>query len=252
MASSLPSTLKEIFMATTTQTVRDIAMENPAAVRVFEKYGIDYCCGGRMPLAEACATRNLDLDEVIASLGSTTTAFAPGEKDWTKESLASLAAHIVNTHHAYVTREVPRLNELAGKVVSRHGDTREELSAIQMKLMELGEELIAHQGKEEVVLFPYIGKFERYASGNGTKPRSCFGTIDHPIKMMTQDHDYAGNLMAEIRALSQSYTPPEGACPTFRAFYAGLREFEQDLHQHIHLENNILFPRAIALEASVG
>ncbi len=239
-------------MTTTTQTVRDIATENPAAVRVFEKYGIDYCCGGRVPLAEACATKGLNLDDVIESLEAVTTPSPADEKDWAKDSLANLATYIVDTHHAYVTREVPRLNELAGKVVSRHGDTREEVPQIQSKLAELGEELIAHQGKEEVVLFPYIGKFERYASGDGAKPRSCFGTIDHPIKMMTQDHDYAGRLMAEIRELSKDYTPPAGACPTFRAFYAGLSEFEQDLHQHIHLENNILFPRAIALEASAA
>lgn len=235
---------------TTTQTVRDIATENPAAVRVFEKYGIDYCCGGRVPLAEACATKGLNADDVIASLEAATAPTTPGEKDWSTESLASLATHIVNAHHAYVTREVPRLNELAAKVVSRHGDTREELPAIQSKLAELGEELIAHQGKEEVVLFPYIGKFERYAAGNGPLPRNCFGSISHPIEMMTKDHDFAGELMAEIRNLSQDYTPPASACPTFRAFYAGLLEFEKDLHQHIHLENNILFPRALALEAS--
>jgi regulator of cell morphogenesis and NO signaling len=239
-------------MTTTTQTVRDIATENPAAVRVFEKYGIDYCCGGRVPLSEACATKGLNIDNVMASLEAATTPSASDEKDWAKESLANLATYIVNTHHAYVIREVPRLNELAEKVVSRHGDTREELPRIQSKLAELGEELIAHQGKEEVVLFPYISKFERYASGDGAKPRSCFGTIDHPITMMTQDHDHAGSLIAEIRELSQDYTPSDGACPTFRAFYAGLREFEQDLHQHIHLENNILFPRAIALEASAS
>ena len=203
-----------------------------------------------MPLAEACATKGLNADDVIASLEAAAAPSAPGGKNWAKESLASLSAYIVDTHHAYVTREVPRLNELAAKVVGRHGDTREELPAIQAKLAELGEELITHQGKEEVVLFPYIGKFERYASGGGVKPRSCFGTIDHPIKMMTQDHDYAGNLMAEIRGLSQDFAPPEGACPTFRAFYAGLHEFEQDLHQHIHLENNVLFPRALTLEAS--
>ena len=237
-------------MSTTTQTVRDIAMENPAAVRVFEKYGIDYCCGGRVPLAEACATRNLNVDEVIASLGTAATASTPGDRDWVKEALASLAAHIVDTHHAYVTREIPRLNELAAKVVNRHGDTREELPVIQSKLAELGEELISNQCKEEVVLFPYIGKLERYASGNGTQPRNCFGSITHPIEMMTRDHDIAGNLIGEIRKLSGDYAPPAGACPTFRAFYAGLLEFEQDLHQHIHLENNILFPRAIALEAS--
>lgn len=239
-------------MATTTQTVRDIATENPGAVRVFEKYGIDYCCGGRVPLADACAAKNLNVDDVIASLEGAVAPSSSGEKDWGKESLASLAAYIVDTHHAFVNREIPRLNGLAGKVVSRHGDTRQELAVIQSKLAELGEEMITHQGKEEIVLFPYIGKFERYASGSGVKPRSCFGTIDHPITMMTRDHDYAGNLIADIRRLSQDYTPPADACPTFRAFYAGLLEFEQDLHQHIHLENNILFPRALALEASTA
>lgn len=238
--------------ATTAQTVRDIATENPAAVRIFEKYGIEYCCGGRVPLADACAARGLNIDEVIASLDAETAPLTPGEKDWAEEPLASLAAHIVDAHHAYVSREVPRLNELAAKVVSRHGDTREELLAIQSKLAELGEELIAHQGKEEVVLFPYIGKLERFAAGNGAMPRNCFGSITHPIEMMTRDHDFAGNIMAEIRQLSRGYTPPAGACPTFLAFYEGLRQFEQDLHQHIHLENNILFPRAVELEASLS
>lgn len=239
-------------MTTTTQTVRDIATENPAAVRVFEKYGIDYCCGGRVPLAEACATKGLSVDEVIGSLEAVIAPLAPGEKDWTKEALASLTAHIVEVHHAYVTRETPRLNELAAKVVNRHGDTRAELAVIQAKLAELGEEMTTHQGKEEVVLFPYIGKLERYASGDGPLPRNCFGSITHPIEMMTKDHDIAGNLLGEIRKLSQDYTPPADACPTFRAFYAGLLEFEQDLHQHLHLENNILFPRAVALEASTA
>jgi regulator of cell morphogenesis and NO signaling len=239
-------------MTATTATIRDIATENPATVRVFEKYGIEYCCGGRVPLADACAAKGLNVDEVIASLEAAMAPLASGEKDWARESLASMAAHIVDTHHAYVSREVPRLNELAAKVVSRHGETREELPVIQSKLAELGEELIAHQGKEEVVLFPYIGKLEQFAAGNGAMPRNCFGSVTHPIEMMTRDHDFAGNLMAEIRQLSQDYTPPGGACPTFRAFYDGLREFEQDLHQHIYLENNILFPRAIELETSVS
>jgi regulator of cell morphogenesis and NO signaling len=239
-------------MTTISQTVRDIATENPATVRIFEKYGIDYCCGGRVPLAEACAAKGLNVDDVVASLQTAAVLPVSGERDWTNESLTILAAHIVDTHHAYVNREVPRLNELAAKVVSRHGDTRVELPEIQSKLAELGEELIAHQGKEEVVLFPYIGKFEQYAAGNGTKPRNCFGSIAHPIAMMTRDHDIAGNLMAEIRTLSQGYTTPVGACPTFHAFYTGLLEFEQDLHRHIHLENNILFPRAVALEVSAS
>lgn len=239
-------------MTATTQTVRDIALENPASVRVFEKFGIDYCCGGRMPLAEACANRNLNLDEVLASLeGAAGLAVAEGP-DWARASLARLAAHIVETHHAYVRQELPRLYELAAKVVRRHGDTREELPAIQAKLAELGAELIAHMGKEEVVLFPYIGGYEQYAAGKGPQPRNSFGSVSKPIAMMTQEHDLAGALMAQIRRLSGDYTPPEGACPTFRAFYAGLLEFEQDLHRHVHLENNILFPRAMALEAAAA
>ncbi len=235
-------------MATTTMTVREIAIENPAAVRIFEKYGIEYCCGGQVPLAEACAAKHLDVSEVMAALEATAALSMPQGKNWATESLAALSTHIVQTHHAYVTREVPRLNALAAKVVSRHGDTREELPKIQLKVSELGEELITHQGKEEVVLFPYIAKLEQFVSGAGTIPRNCFGTIANPIGMMTSDHDHAGNLMAELRTLSHDYTPPEGACPTFRAFYAGLKEFEQDLHRHVHLENNILFPRAIELE----
>lgn len=237
-------------MTVTTQTVRDIALENPASVRVFEKYGIDYCCGGRMPLTEACANRNLNLDEVLASLEGATGLPPSQAPDWSRVTLARLAAHIVETHHAYVRRELPRLDELAAKVVRRHGDTRQELPEIQRMVSELGEELTAHLGKEEIVLFPYIAKLERYSSGEGPQPRNCFGSVAHPISMMTQEHDLAGSLMAEIRKLSGDYAPPAGACPTYRAFYAGLLEFEQDLHQHIHLENNILFPRAIALEAA--
>ncbi|MFP5234512.1 MAG: iron-sulfur cluster repair di-iron protein [Acidobacteriota bacterium] len=239
-------------MATTTQTVRDIAIENPAAVRVFEKYGIEYCCGGKVPLSEACAARGVSVDEVIASLEEVSAPLVPGEKNWAKEPLADLAAYIVGKHHAYVNREMPRLNELAAKVVRRHGDTRAELPAIQAMVAELAEEMSAHQGKEEVVLFPYIGKLEQFAGGQGPMPRNCFGSITHPIEMMTKDHDLAGELMAEIRKLSHGYTVPEGACPTFRAFYTGLQEFEQDLHRHIALENNILFPRAIALEKSLA
>lgn len=237
-------------MTVTAQTVRDIALENPAAVRVFEKFGIDYCCGGRVPLAEACAAKSLSIDEVLASLEAVDRLPVPGAKDWSKESLAGLASHIVETHHAYVKKELPRLYELAAKVVNRHGDIKPELSEIQSKLAELGEELTQHLAKEEVVLFPYISKFERYVAEGGAKPHGCFGSVANPIAMMTQEHDAAGNLMAEIRTLSQDYTPPASACPTFRAFYAGLHDFEHDLHQHVHLENNILFPRAIAMEAS--
>jgi len=237
-------------MTVTTQTVREIALENPASIRVFEAFGIDYCCGGRKPLAEACEARNISMDAVIAALENGEAEGSVADEDWSAKSLASLAAHIVNSHHAYVRRELPRLVELADKVVKRHGDTKPELPQIQAKVVQIGEELIEHLAKEEVILFPYVTKLERAKEEGTAKPHGCFGTVASPIAMMTQEHEAAGALMAEIRSLSSDYAPPEGACPTFHAFYNGLREFEQDLHQHIHLENNVLFPRAIALEES--
>jgi regulator of cell morphogenesis and NO signaling len=234
-------------MTVTTQTVREIALENPASIRVFEAFGIDYCCGGRKPLAEACAAKNLSLETVVAALQENQAASLE-QQDWTVKSLSALVAHIVDVHHAYVRRELPRLAELAQKVVNRHGDTKPELPEIQARVAQITEELTEHLAKEEVVLFPYVAKLERAATGGTPKPQGCFGTVANPIRMMMQEHDAAGELLAEVRRLSNDFTPPVGACPTFHAFYRGLYEFEQDLHQHIHLENNILFPKAIALE----
>lgn len=231
-------------------TVREIALEQPASIRVFEQFGIDYCCGGRKPLAEACAARNVEVDIVIAALEAAECIQGLPADDWADKSLTRLSAHIVSTHHAYVKRELPRLAALAHKVVSRHGGTKPELPLIQSRLAQLDEELIQHLAKEERVLFPYVASLEQAIADGSAKPCGCFGSVADPIAMMSEEHDAAGTLLAEIRSLSHNFTTPEGACPTFHAFYDGLREFEQDLHQHIHLENNILFPRAIAMENS--
>jgi regulator of cell morphogenesis and NO signaling len=235
-------------MPTLTDTVREIALQQPSSIRVFEQFGIDYCCGGRKPLAEACAENNISMDSVIAAMEAASATPAELATDWTTASLQSLSGHIVTTHHSYVKRELPRLDDLAAKVVARHGDTRSELTAIQSALSQLNQELTQHLAKEEAVLFPYIVQLEVALATNGPSPHSCFGTVANPIAMMTAEHDAAGELLAAISKLSSRFTTPEGACPTFHAFYDGLKEFEQDLHQHIHLENNILFPRAIALE----
>jgi len=237
-------------MTATTQTVREIALEQPTAIRVFEQFGIDYCCGGRKPLAEACAAGNLKVDSVLAALEEAEKKRGIKVENWAEKSLTSLTLHIVAVHHAYVKRELPRLAQLAQKVVNRHGSTKTELLIIAGALMRLDEELTQHLAKEEAVLFPYIAVLEESISIGIPKPHSCFGTVANPISMMTQEHDAAGSLLSEIRRLSGNFTTPEDACPTFHAFYDGLREFEQDLHQHIHLENNILFPRAIELENS--
>ena len=239
-------------MTATTQTVREIALENPTSIRVFEKFGIDYCCGGRKPLTEACAVNNIDVNEVIAALEVAEGGAPAAGNDWARKSLAALSSHIVATHHEYVKTELPHLAQLAQKVVNRHGADRPEIPVIQAKLAEVSEELTQHLAKEEMILFPHIAKLERAIQDGSEKPQGCFGTVANPIAMMTQEHDAAGTLMAEIRTLSQNFTPPEGACPTFHAFYNGLHEFECDLHQHIHLENNILFPRAIELEKSAS
>jgi regulator of cell morphogenesis and NO signaling len=239
-------------MTAVTQTVREIALEQPTAIRVFERFGIDYCCGGRKPLAEACAAVNLEIDSVLAALEMAEKEPGVEVESWTEKSLESLSAHIVSKHHAYVKRELPRLAVLADKVVRHHGATKPELPAIAGRLTELDEELTDHLVKEETVLFPYIAGLERSVATGTPRPASCFGTVRNPILMMTQEHDAAGALIAEIRRLSGDFTTPEGACPTFHAFYDGLKEFEQDLHQHIHLENNVLFPRAIGLEVSAG
>lgn len=233
-----------------TQTVRDIALENPASIRVFEQFGIDYCCGGRKPLAEACAAKSLAVDDVIAALERAFAGSAPAANDWATKPLGTLAKHIVDTHHAYTRQELPRLAQLAARVVQRHGTDKPELLQIQSKLAEFTEDMLQHCAKEEVVLFPHITKLERAIADGSEKPHGCFGTVANPIAMMTKEHDSAGEIFADLRTLSKDYTPPAGACPTFHAFYDGLREYEQDLHQHIHLENNILFPRAVAMEAN--
>ena len=237
-------------MATATQTVREIALEHPTSIRVFEQYGIDYCCGGRKPLSEACAARSLEVDAVIAALETAAAGPVETAQDVTGKSLTGLCAHIVATHHEYVKRELPRLATLAEKVVNRHGENHPELPVIQATLARLTEELTQHLGKEEIVLFPYIARLERAMAEGAARPENCFGTVSNPIAMMTREHDDAGLLLQVIRNKSGEFTTPEGACPTYHAFYDGLREFELDLHQHIHLENNVLFPRAIELEAS--
>jgi regulator of cell morphogenesis and NO signaling len=240
---------KEINMNTTTQTVREIALEEPSSIRVFESFGIDYCCGGRKPLREACAASSVDVDAVIAALEAAASGPALSTEDWSLKTMEELVSHIVATHHAYVNRELPRLAVLAQKVVNRHGTTRAELVELQSVLATLDEDLTQHLAKEEAILFPYIVQLERSNTEGTPKPPACFGTVASPVAMMTAEHDAAGLLLAQIRRLSDNFTTPEGACPTFHAYYDGLKEFELDLHQHIHLENNILFPRAIKAES---
>lgn len=235
-------------MATPQTTVRDIAIEQPASIRVFERFGIDYCCGGRKPLAEACQERSIAPQAVLDAIQAAIAGGGEPARDWTQASLETICDHIVATHHAYVRAELPRLEALAQRVVSRHGNTHPELQEIQQLIGSLGEELLQHLSKEEMVLFPFITSLERNLANCGPRPLGCFGAVRNPIRMMIAEHDSAGDALDRMRALSGGFTPPEGACPTYRGFYQALSDFEKDLHQHVHLENNILFPRAIDLD----
>jgi regulator of cell morphogenesis and NO signaling len=239
-------------MTAAATTVRDIALEQPASIRVFEKFGIDYCCGGRKALAQACQERSLDLQTVLAAIESAAQGEDEPAQEWASASLEALCEHIVKTHHDYVRREIPRLWLLAQKVVARHGDTHPELVHIQQLIRGAGEDLIQHLGKEEQILFPSIVNMERNLTACGPRSLGCFGSVRNPIRVMMAEHDAAGDALAQIRRLSHDFTPPEGACPTYVGFYRALAEFEQDLHRHVHLENNILFPRAIEMDESCG
>jgi regulator of cell morphogenesis and NO signaling len=229
--------------------VRELAVEHPAATRILEAFGIDYCCGGGQSLEAACQAANLPVGQVVQSVESAITA-APQqpESSWNSVPLAALSDHIVSTHHAYVKSELPRLQRLIAKVVMAHGDRHPELADIQTVFHAAGRELTMHMMKEEQMLFPYIEALEAAGAEGRAVPPPRFGTVRNPVQMMMMEHDAAGEALRRIRVLSNDYTTPADACPSYQTLYRALAEFEADLHQHVHLENNILFPRAIEIE----
>ncbi|HKO97350.1 MAG TPA: iron-sulfur cluster repair di-iron protein [Pyrinomonadaceae bacterium] len=233
----------------TTKTVRELAVEIPGATRVFERLGIDYCCGGNRTLADACETAGTPLEDVQRSLEQTITSDPElQEENFQTITLEELINHIVGKHHCFTRLEIFRLNALLEKVCTVHGDNHPELFKINMLFRELGADLEAHMSKEERVLFPYVVKIEAAARQNLLLSRAPFGTVANPVRMMMMEHDRAGELLKEIRTLSANYTPPADGCISYETLYQALDALEKDLHQHIHLENNILFPRAVEME----
>jgi regulator of cell morphogenesis and NO signaling len=232
---------------TTERTVRELALEYPALTRVFEKLGIDYCCGGGKSLEEACHAAHVDPDQVMRSLDASNGA-ERNERDWQGEPLADLIAHIKATHHKYTREEIARLGPLFDKVCSAHGKNHAELDAMRDTFCGLAEELATHLMKEEMMLFPYIVRMEEAAIEKSPVAPSPFGSVQNPVSMMMHEHDAAGNALRSLRQASNGYAAPPDACISFQTLYGALAKFEADLHQHIHLENNILFPRAIEME----
>jgi regulator of cell morphogenesis and NO signaling len=235
---------------TTEKTVREMAVENPAATRVFEKLGIDYCCGGNRSLEQACRAANLPVDQVLDSLemAEQTTRATQKIHDWQREPLSDLVTHINGTHHKYTREEIARLGPLLEKVCSVHGKNHPELLHIRASFTGLAQELTMHMMKEEMVLFPYIIRMEEAVIQNEPILPPPFGSVQRPVSMMEHEHDSAGAALRAMRQASSGYAAPPDACISYQTLYKALAEFEADLHQHIHLENNILFPRAVAVE----
>lgn len=234
----------------TTKTLRDVAVEFPGATRIFEKLGIDYCCGGNKSLEEACAASRLSVDEVLDSLdlAEETARATKKDRNWLAEPLADLVAHINSTHHEYTREEIARLGPLFAKVCSVHGKNHPELQSVRAAFSGLAQELSTHMMKEEVILFPYIVRMEEAVIQKEPVLPPPFGTVENPVAMMMHEHDSAGDALRTMRPCSAGYTPPGDACISFQTLYKALADFEINLHQHIHLENNILFPRAIEME----
>ena len=227
-----------------TTTVGELVAERPARSRVFQSLGIDFCCGGKKPLAEACAAQGLDAETVAKTLAAAETGAGESGPDPASMGLAELCDHIEQAHHRHLDAELPRLQQMADRVATVHGQAHPWTQPVADTLRELTAELMSHMMKEEQVLFPAIRAIE---AGDRTAASHC-GGVENPIRMMEMEHENAGSLLANLRELTGDYTAPEGACNTFRALIDGLEELEHDMHQHIHKENNVLFPRAAAAQ----
>jgi regulator of cell morphogenesis and NO signaling len=223
--------------------VADLVLEQPTRARVFERFGIDYCCGGKTPLATACEERGVDVEAVITALSEPIAAEAE-DVDWRSVPVADLVDHIVGHHHAYLREELPPLRALVDKVANVHGDRHPELLEVQVVFHATADELEQHMAKEEHILFPACVALERGVDGGFP-----FGSVENPIRMMVHEHDDVANGLAALRSATDGYAPPVDACNSYRAMLERLAVLETDTHRHVHEENNILFPRAIALEA---
>ena len=232
-------------------TVGEMVVADYRKAEVFRKFGIDYCCGGKKPLEDICRAKGIDPKAVRKELDELDLLLSGEQQDFGNWELDALADYIVEKHHRYVTEALPMLYELTAKVARVHGGRHPELVEIASHFDAVAQELQMHMHKEERMLFPYIGKMAAARRDDTPLPPPFFGSVENPIRMMEAEHETAGGDMEEIRRLSDDFTPPADACTSYRVLFAKLNEFEQDLHQHVHLENNILFPKSIALEKDI-
>lgn len=220
--------------------IGQLVAERPARSRVFDHHGLDYCCGGKRTIEDACRRRGVDPDPVLADLEALDATVVPHDDPIAGMSMTELADHIEETHHTYLRSELPRLTRLVDKVTAVHGQAHAWLEEVRTVYAGLVAELEPHMMKEEQILFPMIREIEK----SGTNSAVHCGTIENPIRVMEHEHDNAGEALARLRTLTDGFGIPEGACSSFRAMLDGLETLEADLHRHIHKENNVLFVRA--------
>ena len=240
-------------MSTSTQSIREIVQTQPSAARVFERFEIDLCTQADNSLDSACAELQLSVDQVLEKLANAD-ALEHGNSFANPDTLSMerLIQHIVRVHHQCVRQELPRLAEMAQRLADKRSDRAPELKKVAELIDELRTDMFAHIQKEENVLFPFIAQMDQESIVAYPAAHACFRSVSHPIFMMEQEHESANRIMAELHSLTGGFATPEWACATHIAFFAGLSEFEADLKQHVHLENDVLFPRAMELEAELN
>lgn len=242
-------------MDLTNTTIGEIVRADYRTSDVFKKYGIDFCCGGGKSIAAACEEQALDVDTIIEEIKKTV-ATAKGNDSglpYDEWPLDLLANYVQKIHHGYVTKAIPVLTAYLDKIAQVHGDRHPELFEIKELYAETAGELTKHMKKEELMVFPYIQKLMQLEGAGATElPTPAFGSIAALIDQMEEEHEEEGDRFKKIAALSNNYTPPQDACNTYMVAFQKLKEFEEDLHLHIHLENNILFPKSKELEKSIG
>ena len=240
-------------MPTSTQSVREIVTTHPSAAKVFQRFDIDLCSQAEKSLDGACAELQLSVDQVLEKLADAETQEHGGSPvDPASLPIGKLIQHIVRVHHQYLRQELPRLAEMAQKLAARRSDRAPELKNVEELLDELRTDMFAHIQKEEQVLFPFISQMDQDSIVAYPPAHACFRSVAHPVSKMMQEHISASHVVTELRRLTLEFQPPDWACATHIALFAGLSEFEADLKQHVHLENDVLFPRAIELEAELN
>lgn len=235
----------------TDRTLGEIVSEDARAAVVLERFGLDYCCGGHRTLAEATAGSDLPLAPIVDAL-SALGAPEPDDRDQRWSDLDALTRHIRERHHAYVREMLPAIDGWLAKLVARHGARHSELADVWRVFGELSHDLMAHMAKEETLLFPAIDELAAARRAGTRPPASPFATVLHPVRAMEDEHRDAGDRLSQLRALTHNYTPPPDACTTYRLCYGELQRFQADLIEHVHLENHVLFPRALELERQLA